>query len=420
MKFLHIVYFLLTVLAFGFIGCTYQDGEKIPENLKDLQNLIVIQKNNLPETSIKFTRDLSIGGSNSLGTWYYDVSSSGWAFGGSDWFAGLEVDDRGNILVGDRYEKVIHIFDSGGNYVKKIGGEGNGPGEFESIFQIKIHSDQLLAFDRFQFRTTFFSINSLDLIEVQKAYINRAPQREELKGQFAHPVSLISDDLFIVGFLSEPRNANYGTEKYNLDEERSVRYYVMDREGKVISDMITELKDLKNITAVVDGRHLFNMRALPFLQQPMTSISNDGNIFTANSENPLIKMHDDKGDYIKAFYIPMEKKLIDRNEILNQFAGDDEENTNLLLKAELPEKWPALSGMVIDDEYNLWISTIPANDSLYEWLIINNAGKLIATFRWPGNRSIEKIKNGYVYARETQKSTGLQSITRYRIELEGI
>jgi hypothetical protein len=114
------VYFLLTVLAFGFIGCTYQDGEKIPENLKDLQNLIVIQKNNLPETSIKFTRDLSIGGSNSLGTWYYDVSSSGWAFGGSDWFAGLEVDDRGNILVGDRYEKVIHIFDSGGNYVKKI------------------------------------------------------------------------------------------------------------------------------------------------------------------------------------------------------------------------------------------------------------------------------------------------------------
>ena len=409
---------LLFILFCLFVtNCTVQNEGNIPDDLKDLQNLVVIQKSDPQSGSIKFTRDLSIGGLDSPGTWYYDDHSSGWAFSGSDWFAGLEIDVDGNMLIGDSIEKVIHVFDSAGNYIENVGGEGNGPGEFESIFQIKLHSGQLLAFDRFQFRTTHYSVNPLDLIGVEKAYINRSPQREELNGKYAHPVAIKSDESFVVGFLSEPRNANYGTETYNLDKERSVRYYIMDRDGNVISDMITELKDLKNITAIVDGRHLFNMRALPFLQQPMVSISHEGNIYTANSENPLIKMHDENGDYKKAFYIPIKRRLMDRDEIINRFAGDDKENTDLLLKAELPEKWPALSNMVVDDESNLWVSTISTDNSQHEWYVIDKDGGLVSTFNWPHNEPIEVIKNGKMYTRQTDKESGLQQVVRYSIEI---
>lgn len=401
-----------------FTSCTFQNEESIPENLEDLQNLVVIQKDNSPESSITFIRDLVIDDRNATKTWYNDFSSGGFAFAGADWFGGLEVDGNGNIFVGDRKETVIHVFDSTGNHLERLGGEGNGPGEFNGILDIKIQFDQLFAFDYSQFRTTFFSLDSFDLNEVRKAYINRTPKLEELTGWFAHSHSLISDDLFLVGFMNEPRNANYGTEKYNLDQERPIRYYVMDREGNVRSNMIDELKDLQNITADVDDYHLFNFIALPFLQQPLISISNEGFIYTANSEEPLIKMHKDNGDYAKAFYIPMEKKSIDRDEIINLFAGDDEENTNLLLHAELPEKWPALSRIITDDENNLWISTIPANESVHEWLVIDDTGKLITNFRWHRNRLIEKIKDDYLYARETNEETGLQRVVRYRIEMD--
>ncbi|MCC5906908.1 MAG: 6-bladed beta-propeller [Balneolaceae bacterium] len=417
-KFLRMAYLLLTVQMFGFTSCTFQDEESIPENLEDLHNLIVIQKNSSPQSSIKFIRDLVIDDKNATANWYTDTSS-GFAFAGADWFAGLEIDDTGKIFVGNRFEKVIHVFDSTGKYLQKLGGEGRGPGEFNGILDIKIQSGQLLAFDSFQFRTTFFSLDSLDLTEVRNVYTNRTPDREELRGRPSHPVSLISDDLLIVGYLNEMRNANYGTEKYNLDQERSVRYYIVDREGKIRSEMIEELKDLENITAVVDGNHLFNIDALPFLQQPMITISNDGYIYTANSEDPLIKKHNVNGDYIKAFYIPMEKKTIDRDEITNLFAEDDEVNSNLLLHAELPEKWPALSDMVTDDENRLWAATNPKSEKLiHEWWVLQDTGELIATFRWPGNRSIEKIKGGYVYTRETDKASGLQQIVRYRIEME--
>lgn len=408
---------VLVLLFVGFTSCTFQDEVSIPENLKDLQNLVVIQQDSSPESSIKFIRDLVIDDSDATDSWYHSTSG-GFAFGGSDFFAGLEVDDTGKIFVGDNYEKVIHVFDSTGTYLQRIGGEGRGPGEFEGIFDIKIESDQLFAFDYFQFRSTFFSLDSLDLNEVRKVYTNRTPDREELVGRPAQLVSLISDDLFIVGYKNEMKNANYGTERYNLDQEILVRYYVVDREGKIRSEMIDELKDVENITAVVDGNHLFNLSPVPFLQQPMISISHEDYIYTANSEEPLIKIHDLSGDYLKAFYIPMEKKSIDRDELINLFAEDDEENTNLLLHAELPEKWPALSSIVTDDENNLWVSTIPDNDSLHEWLVIDDTGKLITTFRWPGNRSIEKIKGGYLYARETDETTGQQQVVRYRIEVK--
>jgi hypothetical protein len=419
-KYMHMKYIILPALFLGFTSCTFQNKERIPENLEGLQNLVVIQKDSSPESSIKFIQDLNIDDRSATKTWYNDFSSGGFAFAGADWFGGLEVDGNGNIFVGDRKETVIHVFDSTGKYLQRLGGEGRGPGEFNGILDIKIQSDQLFAFDYSQFRTTFFSLDSFDLNEVRKAYINRTPDVEELKGWLAYDHLLISDDLFLVGFMNEPRNANYGTEEYNLDQERPVRYYFMDREGNVRSNMIEELKDLQNITAEVDGYHLFNFIALPFLQQPLISISTDGFIYTANSEDPLVKMHNENGDYIKAFYIPMEKKSIDRDELIKLYADEDEENTNLLLHAELPDKWPALSRIITDDDNNLWISTINADDSLHEWLIIDDAGKLIATFSWPENRTIEKIKNGYVYARETQESTGLQSIIKYRFELEEI
>jgi hypothetical protein len=131
-------FFILTAISFGLISCTFQNEDSMPDNLRGLQNVVVIQQDSLPETSVKFIRDLVVNDKDSIKTWFNDLTSSGFAFGGADWFGGLEVDDNGNIFVGDRYEKVIHVFDSTGIYQTKLGGEGNGPGDFNGILDIKI------------------------------------------------------------------------------------------------------------------------------------------------------------------------------------------------------------------------------------------------------------------------------------------
>jgi hypothetical protein len=130
-------------------------------------------------------------------------------------------------------------------------------------------------------------------------------------------------------------------------------------------------------------------------------------------------MYAPNGDYVRAFYIPLEKKTLLRDEVLSMYGKGDEENENLIQNAELPEKWPALRDIIIDDENRYWISTITDSEEFtYEWWVLQDNGKLLATFRWPGNRSIEEIKDGYLYARQTEETTGWQTIVKYRIDID--
>ncbi len=73
--------------------------------------------------------------------------------------------------------------------------------------------------------------------------------------------------------------------------------------------------------------------------------------------------------------------------------------------------------MLIDDQNRLWISTIVKDLDVYRWWVLEENGKLLARFTWPRNREIEVIKNGFVYAKETEDETGLERVVRYRIEM---
>ncbi|TVQ03150.1 MAG: 6-bladed beta-propeller [Balneolaceae bacterium] len=411
---------LIQTLIFGLSYCTTEESKNIPDHLNDLEQLIVVQPNSEPAYSIEFIRSAEIHHSSATNKWFVDWSNDFWAFSGGDyWFAGLEVDDSGRIYVGNRAAHTIQVFDSDGLFLTETGGEGNGPGEFNGISDIKIQNNQLLAFDFLQFRTTFYSLDPLNVAEVKNAYLSRTPDIYELNGWLSSGFKFIDDERFLVRYVDEYANTNVGTPQYNLDKIRPGRYYIVDREGKVVSEMLFELISQTHITADVEGRHLWNWSTVPFLNQPLVSISDDGYIISANSEEFLIKMFAYNGDYIRAFYIPLEKKTLTRDELLNMYGDAGKATQHLLQNAELPEIWPALGNIILDDENRLWVSTIPESDNLiYEWWILLDTGDLLAKFRWTGNRSIEKIKNGYLYTRETEESTGIQTIVKYRIEMD--
>lgn len=386
--------FIISMLFFWGIGCTFQDESEIPEYVSGIQNLVVIEENADYHSSIELVREATLDNPDATRTWFHDVGGgSDFAFGGVDWFAGLEIDDSGRIYVGNRPATTIQVFDSTGVYLTNVGREGNGPGEFNGILDINIQSNQLYAFDYFQFRTTFFSLDSLKVDEVKNAYLNRAPNIDELTGWHAQQIRHVNADTFLVGYMDDLTNANFGMPKYNLDKERPVRYYLVDREGKVLTEMLFELMDHKNIAAVVEDRHLFNLSPVPFLNMPLISTSSDRHIFSANSEESLIKMYDPNGDYLRAFYIKLEKKPLTRHELINMYTQDHAESQNLLIHAELPEVWPALGDLLVDDENRLWVSTIPDSENLmYEWWVLQDTGQVLTKFKWPKNRSIEKNK----------------------------
>lgn len=91
------------------------------------------------------------------------VREVGSAFAGADYsffrIADLAVDDDGQLLVLDVGNKEIAIYDSTGTFVRRVGREGAGPGEFLTPTNMMVTDGEIVVFDPRQGRTTRFDGN---------------------------------------------------------------------------------------------------------------------------------------------------------------------------------------------------------------------------------------------------------------------
>ncbi|MGD8747666.1 MAG: hypothetical protein PVI44_04310 [Balneolaceae bacterium] len=218
---------------------------------------------------------------------------------------------------------------------------------------------------------------------------------------------------------SPPRDARVGSPTYNLNQDRPIKYYFMNRERRIISDEIFELKDFGDLVADVSGQHLHNLVPLPFLGQSLIAISDNDYIYTTWTEDFLIKVYDPDGNYLRAFYYPFRNNPLSRDEVVSLIdKKNDKYDRDLVEHAKMPQKWPAIRSMFADGQNQLWVSTIVNKAGVREWWILKNTGELIAKFNWPDNRSIKAVKDGFAYALVTDSETGQQKLVKYRVEME--
>jgi len=396
------------------IGCGTNENEVIiPDHIQKLNNLTVIEYSS-GSKSITLTKETTFGDDLDNSMNWFD------SFGGIGWFAGLEVDELGRVYIGDYTDLEIHAFEPDGRHIKSVGKRGRGPGELNGISDITIVSDRLNIYDPLRFRQHSYSLDSLELESEKNVYINRVSKTIEELGyrQIHHSTQLRPDGTFLTGFMKRMRDARVGRATYNLDEDWPVRYFLKNSEGELLSDNNFRLYDTEVIFADVEGRHISNIFPLPFLDESLISVSTDNYTYTSLSRDFLIKSYDPYINYIRALYFPFEKKIINREELLKKYDNGNETTQNLLLHAELPECWPALNDLLVDDENRLWVSTNVEDLDIFEWWVLKETGEVITRFEWPRNRSIEKVKKGYMYTLETDEETGLQQVVRYRIEMD--
>ncbi|HLR26599.1 MAG TPA: hypothetical protein VK112_12090 [Fodinibius sp.] len=136
------------------------------------------------------------------------------------------------------------------------------------------------------------------------------------------------------------------------------------------------------------------------------------------TEEMLIKTYDEQGQYQRAFYYPDPGIPLEVEDALAQYQNPGENVVRAIRNDTLPETWPAFDVLQPDDEGRLWISTFTSDPQTSEWWILDATdGTLLARFDWPREKKVEQIKNDKLYARETEKETGLQEIVRYGIEI---
>lgn len=370
-----------------------------------------------PENTIEIKRDASYGRTN-------DVLI--------DKIGSIAVDDSGRVYFSSNRPNGIHIFDPDGQYLTHIGREGQGPGEFTSAYpSINIFSGRLYAVDLLSYRVSVFSVDSLNLIRTVN--INPTNKSKTLEDYFIHQIMPFKDGTFLVCFKKFLRDVSDLPEGTKIDTLYR-NYYRMDKEGSLIPKQVLKIEDQPVVTESIYQNVIpvsFN-----FFSKPLVAVSSDGSIYVADTNDFLIKEYSPSGEYLSAFFHPYQNVSLSRETVLesshatmsNLKSGVDisesmsetmmNSRLRLIRQMDLPPNWPALNDLLVDDENRLWVSTIVNDQEIFQWWVLDENGKLLARFNWPRSNPIEAVKNGYMYTRNTEKSTGLQQIVRNRIEMD--
>lgn len=375
------------ILFLLLIGCSAVSEENVPQHIQELENVTVHTIPANPDT-VRLTADQRFTGNDSL------LLNS---------IRDIAVDTSGMVYIGDSDRNAIHAFLPNGTYSTTIGGEGNGPGEFRRIWKIKAAADRLYGYDSPNMRLNIYALETkkpVDQIDFDPANFRDAGDLEGFSSLSSfYP---INDNRIIAGLG-----------KLTPDNQRPVYYYIIDENGYAVSEQLLEQHEKPAYAMDVDGMKYSLM--LPFARESLLDVSPNQTLFTANTDEFLIKTYDTTGTYQRAFYYPYQNAPMVKEEFLNRYPEGPFRKG--LSEAEYPETWPALSNMLVDDQSRLWISTITPNEDVYQWWVLDEHGELLGRFTWPRTHEITVIRNGYVYTVENDEETELEEVVRYKIEM---
>lgn len=395
-----------------FLGCTEKNSQEkllgsedssVPAHIRAIENVRIfdLKEQLTPIHDIRFNFEQTFGSNDSVIV----------IVGGPD--RGLIVDRLDNVYIRDNKNHQIHVFDGQGEYMKGMGREGRGPSEFLTMYGLEQNDTLLYARDGEQYKLNMFSMKSLEFVKDISTDPKATFGQQELTGYVLRGYHVRNDGAFLVFF--EPQ--------FNIEdplesrEKYKTKYYLMNEDWEIISDLIYEHESYFGVNNTFQGRMNFGI-TFPFDRKTLTTISKTNNdIISAWTDEFLIKVYDEYGNYKRAIYYPYENALLERDALIERYDfGYENVFLHTLMTMEMPETWPALESIFVDDEYRMWVKTIVQDQSKYEYWVLNYSGELLARFAWSRDKRLKYVRNGYVYTWENTEEERV--VNKYEIIFE--
>jgi hypothetical protein len=316
----------------------------------------------------------------------------------------------GRLLVGDRGEFSLKIFDAKGKLVKSLGRKGSGPGEMSYLASLWRCGDRILTYD------------------IENGY----------------RVSVFSADLallrsFRFGSAGEGSNAPYSSASACNAAGTFVHHGWETRKdmknGAFRADVALWLSGSDSTVRPIGkiagserwGR--FNEKGnggtgpLPLGKQPVIAIGAD-RIYTGTAETYAITMRDFSGKIIGTFGKPsvqLEATKADVDLAVEDEAagGDDAARARVRKSYEamvLPKTIPAYKTMRVDSEGMVWIRDYRrASPTFAQWTVFTYDGKQVAEVQLPLHLTVSEIGRDYVLGKYVDPVEDIPEIRMYRL-----
>ena len=330
---------------------------------------------------------------------------------------GIQTDSKNQVYVSDGINQCIHLFSSNGKYLRKIGRQGKAPGEYQYIWGIQItNGDTLVVYDGVQYRLTIYSPGKFNspLKTLKLPTLDNQTDRPGVIGNSYSGMSGLwlpqnNCRLFLIIYNS-PYSSN------DLKQKHYSKLYLVDYKGKFTKkEPVLKIQDVERLRISSGGN--FMVSEMPFGRRPVISLSKEGNIYYAETDNFNIKSVNLDGKRKSELNYKTDKIFITDKlweSELNNYSSLTHKDLSKSGTA-IPEYLPFIENITNDQNGNLWVASNQADYKSYKYYIFNKQGKLLNTIQVPDKTVIRIIDKYYAYGIRTDE-WGLQSVVKYKIE----
>ncbi len=297
----------------------------------------------------------------------------------------LDVDAQGNVYAMDMGDVNIKVYDSQGRFLRTIGRQGQGPGEFGGLAFFRLLSDgRLCALDTMQHRIIIFAADG------------RYLSGFSLEGYFRAMSVDGQDKLYLAKWGAVKAPDQLSTEFQEVPYVTSI--FRTDIAGK---DLV-HLADFLGESMVMKGMGGGGVMSMGGLFTIVWAVSSAGKLYGGYN-----------GDYSLGAFGPDGKR-----ELAFGRAYTPVKNKRYRGMVGQKKTMPPLSAIVMDEDGGLWIE-LTQGDGAKGFLYDVFSGDGIYGKQVAIEQRIDRFKNGKIYS-ILRPEEGYPSIKRYKLELAPI
>ncbi len=305
----------------------------------------------------------------------------------------IAVNRSGDLLVAEGTRSpLVHAFDANGAYLRQIGAQGEGPGEWQygidgpvvgkadSVYLMNLYPRQIFVYDP----VDFSFVRSIALVA-------------EGENQFGFLIGTVTGGWYVTYGLPAILDSEDGSIIVNEDQYSEL--IKINRDGSYDTDPLGRIPAMEMIYHIYPEGGGFAFLDVPFGRSGVYRVGPDDLLYHGWSENIEIAIVSADGsvrDTIRYAHDPVpitDSEIAEaskmENEVFQQIMDDHHEPH---------ETKPGLQTFLVDERSRVWVKlSRPEGATEAEWLIVNRQSQAVARATLPATVDLQVIQGGYAY-----------------------
>jgi len=337
---------------------------------------------------------------------------------------GVGVDSHGHIMVADGVAHHVDVYSSTGRFLRRVGRDGEGPGEFHAVTSISVFHDSLLVLDGVLQRITVFAPYP------DTSSVARTIPAIAADGREAWRSLMVDDagDMFLqyVGVAM----------RFGRPGDRDVLVRELSPSGRFLSDSIADVPDRDYMISQTGDGHV--VEPMPFGQASIVALGPSNRLYFARTGATSITVRRIGAGIVGTIPIPIPTRSVTERDV-DALIRSVESSGELLRtltakrwrrawsKGRLPKTFPRMKSFVVDDSGWVWVNAVGPRDELVRrsWgneyvssgdtalaVVIQPARKSTHRVVLPDRGRVAMVRGGLLYA-VSKDSLGVESVKVY-------